>query len=212
MASKRKDSNGDITPAELASRLLAARGDGFVVPTDMEDTPAGLKDLFSVLNSVAGQAPVLQRDWFLHPLQIVDAKEAGAAGVVGVIASVAGDRGTPVLSSFAAALGLDCPVEIVNLKELKAMEAMGVPFYGMNISVGLTVNIAGFGADVTHGLLGELPFGVASIAGVKSVEEARAAKLSGADALLIKKELVQQWVGNEAELVERLRDATCGDD
>ena len=53
---------------------------------------------------------------------------------------------------------------------------------------------------------------MASIAGVKSVEEARAAKLSGADALLIKKELVQQWVGNEAELVERLRDATCGDD
>lgn len=30
-------------------------------------------------------APVLQRDYFIHPLQLVTAKEAGAAGVVGTI-------------------------------------------------------------------------------------------------------------------------------
>ena len=39
----------------------------------------------------AVDAPVLMRDWILHPLQIVDAKEAGAAGVLGVITSVMGD-------------------------------------------------------------------------------------------------------------------------
>lgn len=44
--------------------------------------------------------------------QIVDAKEAGAAGVLGTIASVS-VRGAPVLSSFAAALGLDAPVEVL---------------------------------------------------------------------------------------------------
>ena len=43
--------------------------------------------------------------------QIVDAKEAGAGGVLGTIASVS-VRATPVLSSFAAALGLDAPVEV----------------------------------------------------------------------------------------------------
>ena len=44
-------------------------------------------------------------------LQIVEAKEAGAAGVLGVIASVS-TAGAPVLSSFTAAIGLDAPVEV----------------------------------------------------------------------------------------------------
>ena len=45
------------------------------------------------------------------PLQIAEAKEAGAAGVIGVIAQVLGN-GAPVMSSFAAAIGLDAPLEV----------------------------------------------------------------------------------------------------
>jgi indole-3-glycerol phosphate synthase len=58
---------------------------------------------------------VLARDWIIHPLQLAEAKEAGAAGVLGVIGQVNG-RGTAVMSSFGAALGLDCPVEVVNAR------------------------------------------------------------------------------------------------
>jgi hypothetical protein len=116
----------------------------------------------------AKRVPVVARDWVIHPLQLVEAKEAGAAGVLGVVgqvrshgASVAhhstrlgawrrcgralphvlarrlmracvcvcvrvcrvvcgclqvNGRGTAVLSSFGAALGLDCPVEVVNAR------------------------------------------------------------------------------------------------
>ena len=46
------------------------------------------------------------------PSQVVEAKEAGAAGVLGTIANESGPRGAPVLSSYAAAIGLDCPVEV----------------------------------------------------------------------------------------------------
>jgi len=74
-----------------------------------------------VSRAVAARVPVFARDWYLHPLQIVDVKAAGATGVIGIVASVT-QRGSPVLSSFGAALGLDCPVEIVNLNELKQME------------------------------------------------------------------------------------------
>lgn len=42
----------------------------------------------------------------------MDAKEAGAAGVLCIVASVS-VKGAPVLSSFAAALGLDAPVEVI---------------------------------------------------------------------------------------------------
>ena len=45
-------------------------------------------------------------------VQIVEAKEAGAAGVLGNVANVSGPRGAPMLSSYAAAIGLDCPVEV----------------------------------------------------------------------------------------------------
>lgn len=44
-------------------------------------------------------------------MQVVDAKQAGAAGVLGVIANVLG-KGTPLVSSFTAAIGLDAPVEV----------------------------------------------------------------------------------------------------
>ena len=69
--------------------MLAAGADAIAVPTDSEDTPSSLADVFAVTHAV--DAPVLMRDWILHPLQIVDAKEAGAAGVLGVITSVMGD-------------------------------------------------------------------------------------------------------------------------
>ena len=196
--------------ASIAERLVEAGADAIVVPTDSEETPTGLGDLFAVSQVV--RVPVLMRDWILHPLQIAEAKEAGCAGVIGVIAQVTGDKGTPLLSSYASSLGLDCPIEIVNMNELRSLEKYEVPFYGMNLSVGLSVSIAGFGADVAEGLLGEFPFGVLSIAGAGSIDEARKMRQAGADALLIKRSFVEQWEGREQEMVDALLDATNGDD
>ena len=206
--------------AALASRLFAADADALIVCIDSDDTPEGLSDLFAVSRTIASMAsaknippaPILARDWFLHPLQVVEAKEAGCAGILGVVASITGPKGTPVLSSFAAAIGLDCPCEIINLAEMKAMEAAGVPFYAVNISVQLSVSIPGFGRDVARGLLGELPFGAVSVVGVKSVEEGREARAAGADVLFVKRELVGEWVGREGELVGALKSATNSDD
>lgn len=45
--------------------------------------------------------------------QVVEAKEAGAAGVIGVVANVLGD-GSPIMTSFAAAIGLDAPLEVTH--------------------------------------------------------------------------------------------------
>ena len=42
--------------------------DAIAVPTDLEETPAGLSDLFAVCRAV--KVPVLQWDWFVHPLQV----------------------------------------------------------------------------------------------------------------------------------------------
>lgn len=73
---------------DLAAKLVAAGADALAVKTDAEVTPEPLKDLLAVTQaataaakrrSAAGGAftaaaqvppPVLQRDWFIHPLQV----------------------------------------------------------------------------------------------------------------------------------------------
>lgn len=49
-----------------------------------------------------------------HPtgiLQVLEAKEAGASGVMGIVTSILGKHAA-LYSSYAAQLGLDCPVEV----------------------------------------------------------------------------------------------------
>ena len=65
------------------------------------------------------------------------------------------------------------------------------------------------------GLLGELPFGAISLVGAKTVEEARQARLAGADAIFVKRELLQAHLeggGQLGALVDELKYATGGDD
>lgn len=53
------------------ARLLQRAGvHALSVRTDEDDTPCGLRDLFSVVQS-AQQVPVFRRDWFIHPLQVL---------------------------------------------------------------------------------------------------------------------------------------------
>ena len=81
---------------ELAAQLVTAGADAFAVKTDSEDTPQPLMDLMAVIQAASrasggrltpaaaqmaaasgvrglGAPPVLQRDWFIHPLQVCEA-------------------------------------------------------------------------------------------------------------------------------------------
>ncbi len=62
--------------------------------------------LFSSLTSINGVFQVLCS--LMH---------AGASGCLGIVCAVSG-RGTAMMSSYAASLGLDAPVEVVNLAEV----------------------------------------------------------------------------------------------
>lgn len=235
--------------AEIARAYVRAGADALAVCTDAEDTPEGMRDLWTVARAVGGggeadedeakarreraaalaagklgelaqqkpatssssssggtgrrpnagrplrPVPVLRRDWIIHPIQIVEAKEAGAAGVLGVVAQVCG-RGTGVMSSFSAAIGLDAPVEVVNAREAEALGRQGLGFFGVNLAVGLQVAVPGFAADVAKGVLSDLPFGSLSLVGARSVAEARKARASGADAILVTRALLLSGLGD----------------
>ena len=100
-------------------------------------------------------------------------------------------------------------------QELEGLARMGVVFYGINLGVGISIALPGFASDLAHGLLGEMPFGAISLVGCKRLEDARTARLSGADAVLVKREM---WQAAEAEgislevLLQQVRAVTDGDD
>jgi indole-3-glycerol phosphate synthase len=100
-------------------------------------------------------------------------------------------------------------------QEVEGLGRAGVVFFGINLSVGLSVAVPGFATDMAHGLLGELPFGTISIVGVKDVEQARKARASGADALLVKSEMIAAAAAEGKDLrtlLDQVLYVTCGDD
>lgn len=101
------------------------------------------------------------------------------------------------------------------LQEVEGLSKMQVVFYGINIGVGISIAIPGFANDMADGILGELPFGAVSLVGARSVEEARKARLSGADAILVKKEMIDaaaQEGKDVRTLLDQLQYVTSGDD
>lgn len=187
-----------LSPTE-SPHLLAARCrnyvnlgvDAIAIRTDEEASPDGLADLKAVCNSL--QVPVIQRDWFLHPMQIAETREAGAAALSLVYAVL--QNGLPALQSYALSLGLDPIVEIVNLKDLEAVSKLGMYIYGINISIKLSLPVPGLRQDVAKSLLRQLPDGAQGIVGIMSVEEASEMKLAGASALYLRHEV---WQGSKA--------------
>ena len=75
------------------------------------------------------RTPVLMKDWVVHPLQLADAVDCGAVGVIGAVCQVTSPKGTLTLSQYGTSRGLDMPIEVVNAAELKAMEQGGVTLY-----------------------------------------------------------------------------------
>ena len=47
------------------------------------------------------------------------------------------------------------------------LEHAGVPLYGVNLAVGVSLTMPGIAADIAEGVMGNLPFGAQSIAGVR---------------------------------------------
>lgn len=122
--------------------------------------------------------------------QVIEAKEAGASGVLGITCQVSG-KGTPVMSAFAGSMGMDAPVEAVNLIELDFLMQKGVPMVAVACGVQVTLTVPGFANDIIKGLLPQLPLDCASVVGVADEAAARHAAEAGASAVLLKQEMLE---------------------
>ena len=118
-----------------------------------------------------------------------------------------------ILLSEVLPAALCLPLQVVNNAEVQKLEKLQVPFYAINCSVGLTLAIPSFRQDLAKGLLGNMPFGVVTMVGVKTFKEAVQAKLNGADALLCKQDLLEQLETDNTsvrQFVNGLRYAVSG--
>ncbi len=136
---------GAILECKRASPSQGLLRDPFE-PADIVRSYAGLADAISVLTdepyfgghidhlrtvSRTSDVPVLCKDFFLRPFQVLEARAAGADAVL-VMLSVLDDDQARALLRAAAPLGVDCLVETHSEREIERALALGAKIVGIN--------------------------------------------------------------------------------
>ncbi|MBN2528747.1 MAG: bifunctional indole-3-glycerol-phosphate synthase TrpC/phosphoribosylanthranilate isomerase TrpF [Deltaproteobacteria bacterium] len=118
----------NFDPVAIAKEY-ARFADAISVLTDEKYFQGSLSYLTAVRNAVP--VPVLCKDFFLEPFQIVEARKAGADAVL-LMLSVLSDEEYATCSKTAAALRVDILTEVRDEAELKRALALGARIIGIN--------------------------------------------------------------------------------
>ena len=115
-------------PAALA-RGYAGVADALSVLTDTSFFGGSRDDLEAARAHFDG--PILAKDFFLDPRQVVEARIAGADAVL-VMLSLVGDELARTLIAEARGLNMDCLVEVHDESEMQRALALGASLIGIN--------------------------------------------------------------------------------
>jgi len=178
-------SKGAIAPsldAAAQARAYEAGGAAAIsVLTEPERFGGSLDDLAAVTAAVA--LPVLRKDFIVAPVQLWEARVHGAAAVL-LIARALSPDALRDLAAEAGRAGLEVLVEIRDAAELARALAIGATVIGVNNRdlETLIIHPATGPAVIPH-----IPAHCLAIAesGFRVPQDAEAARLAGADALLI---------------------------
>ncbi len=182
---RRSPSAGDINPyaqaAGVASVYASAGAGAISVLTDERFFGGSLEDLRSVRDAVG--VPVLRKDFTLDPIQLYEARAAGADAVLLIVRAL-GDARLRELLGLAGELGLAVLTEVHDEEEMgRALDA-GAEIVGVNAR-----DLTTFKVDLDRSLqlIDTLPAEVVAVAesGIRSAEDAAAAGSAGADAVLV---------------------------
>ena len=118
----------DVTVGE-AARAYAPVADAISVLTDGADFGGSLDDLRLVRARFDG--PILAKDFIVDPVQVSEARAAGADAVL-VMMSVLGDAVAAAVMAEARRLSMDTIVEVHDKAELARALALGAEIVGIN--------------------------------------------------------------------------------
>ncbi len=193
---RRSPSAGEIKPGasslEQAKRYQAAGADALSILTDEKYFGGTLDDLRGVTGFFATTPPArpcLRKDFMVHPVQVAEAREAGASAIL-IIVRALNDEEIRVLQAAAQAAGLDTLFEIHDESELERATKHGAKIIGVN-----NRDLAVFTTDLglSERLIPKFPRDVIAVSesGICSARDAARARAAGAHAVLVGEALMR---------------------
>ncbi len=193
---RRSPSAGDIrtgiSSLEQARRYQAAGADALSVLTDAKYFGGSLDDLRGVsahFRASAPALPCLRKDFMVHPIQVLAAREAGASAILIIVRALT-DVEIATLASAATAAGLAALFEIHDLPELERALRHGAKIIGVN-----NRDLAVFKTDLglSERLIPQFPRDVIAVSesGIFTPADAARARAAGAHAVLVGEALMK---------------------
>jgi indole-3-glycerol phosphate synthase len=189
---RRSPSAGDIRPGadpvDVAREYEAGGAAALSVLTDREFFGGRLDFLVDVRREVP--LPVLRKDFIVDPLQVYEARAAGADAIL-LIVRILTDRQLADLHGLATELGMDVLVEVHDAEELERAMAVGSTLVGVN-----NRDLSRFVTDlgISLALAPSVPPQVTLVAesGIRTADDVDRLGAAGFDAILVGESLMRQ--------------------
>ncbi|MDP6544475.1 MAG: indole-3-glycerol phosphate synthase TrpC [Phycisphaerae bacterium] len=182
---------GDFDPPTIARQYALAGADALSVLTDGQYFQGSLD--FLVEARAVVDIPLLRKDFIIDPLQIYEARCAGADAVL-LIAAALGARELGDLLGLANAYGMACLVEVHNAEELSKVETIVVSAPGNLLGVN-NRDLTTFKVDLdttvrlADRIGGDIP--VVSESGIKTRQDVETLAHAGVRAILVGETLMR---------------------
>ncbi|MFT3867125.1 MAG: indole-3-glycerol phosphate synthase TrpC [Nibricoccus sp.] len=193
-----------ISATEQALRYQAAGASALSVLTDEKYFGGTLDDLRAVTAQFRDKPPALpciRKDFMVHPLQIAEAREAGASAILIIVRALTDDE-IKILFSSAQAAGLDSLFEIHNEAELDRALKHGAKIIGVN-----NRDLAIFKTDLSlsERLIPKFPRAITAVSesGIFTGADAARVRQAGAHAVLCGEALMK--APSPADLIAEFR-------
>jgi len=193
---RRSPSAGEIAAgASAVDRAIAYReagADALSVLTDERYFGGSLEDLRAVAGRMRASPPALpclRKDFMVHPVQVLEARESGASAVLIIVKALSDDE-IRLIHEAARAAGLDALFEVHSEDEIERAVAHGAQAIGVN-----NRDLSTFKTDlgVSERLIPRLPAGVLAVSesGINTEADAVRVRRAGAHAVLVGEALMR---------------------
>ncbi|HEX7080917.1 MAG TPA: indole-3-glycerol-phosphate synthase [Gammaproteobacteria bacterium] len=185
----RSPAAGGLAAADFdRGRQLAAYADGGAACVSVLTEPSAFEGSLDHLREAATAlaprgVPVMRKDFLTDPYQVLEAREAGAGGVL-IIVTMLADADVRALLAAAGESGLFALLETFDRADLERVAALDVPRGGPPVLVGVNCrNLDTLEVDFGRfaELAGSLPEGLPAVAesGIGSADDVRAVAAAG---------------------------------
>jgi indole-3-glycerol phosphate synthase len=209
---RRSPSAGDIkagaSSLDQAKRYQGAQADALSVLTDEKFFGGTLDDLRGVtayFRTKPPAVPCLRKDFMVHPIQVLQARESGASAIL-IIVRALNDDEIRALAGAAAAAGLDALYEIHTAEEIDRAVAHGARIIGVN-----NRDLAIFKTDLglSERLIPRFPRDVIAVSesGIFTGADAARVRAAGAHAVLVGEALMR--ADHPGQLIRNFRTSSA---